>query len=560
MNTTVALTGVMPGILLLATLLTFPLSWFLLRLYRRAVIRSMSQRVGAREDGAVSPPSGGGSAVAAAPLVVETVSRDRAAAAGPDDPAWQQILRSQRRLAAVYTLAGIAYALVMASPWVIFLGEFLPGRFLWFVGVYAWPLIVALWLITPDLRTRLLIGIGYIGVLTALAAWLLPRSPDASLSQLVLFWSTTNVFETILVAILLARPVRAVGPLVLAFMAVTLVGAVLVAQLLLGHLFINAYVAMTMALGLDVGAMFILPYVFGFVLFGAPGWLVLCWLGRRYRDKRTSDQALTLDALWLMFGIVGSIGYVFEGWAWIFTGPAAFAVYKAAMMIGLKLLVPERQDAGAPRTLLVLRVFSLGSRSERLFDQVVRRWLHLGSIGMIAGPDLVTSTIEPHEFLAFVGGHLPRQFVQGKDDLDRRVREFDTKPDPDGRFRVNEFFCFADTWQPTMQWLSRISSVVLMDLRSFSRSNQGCVYEIDQLLAIVPLERVLFVVDCSTDREFLAQTLQDLWQRNPVESPNQRLRSPRVRLFDAQSGSAREARALLEPLLAAGSDVARPGG
>src|SRR5262249_59872347 len=123
-----------------------------------------------------------------------------------------------------YAMAVIVCGVVTASLWVIFLGEVLPGRLPWFVGVYAWPLIFALWLITPDLRTRLLIGIGYIGVLTALAAWLLPRSPDASLSQLVLFWSTTNVFETILVAILLARPVRAVGPLVLAFMAVAVLG------------------------------------------------------------------------------------------------------------------------------------------------------------------------------------------------------------------------------------------------------------------------------------------------------------------------------------------------
>src|SRR5215510_54438 len=129
MNTaTVALTGVLPAILLVATLLTFPLSWLLLRLYRRAVIRSMGQRAGAREDGAISPPGGGAPAIAAAPLVIETVNRERTAAAGPDDPAWEQILRSQRRLAAVYTLSGIAYALVMASPWVFFLGEFLPGR------------------------------------------------------------------------------------------------------------------------------------------------------------------------------------------------------------------------------------------------------------------------------------------------------------------------------------------------------------------------------------------------------------------------------------------------
>ena len=53
-------------------------------------------------------------------------------------------------------------------------------------------------------------------------------------------------------------------------------------------------------------------------------------------------------------------------------------------------------------TLLLLRVFALGHRSERLFDALSKRWLRAGSISMIAGPDLVTSTVEPHEFLDFI--------------------------------------------------------------------------------------------------------------------------------------------------------------
>jgi hypothetical protein len=201
--------------------------------------------------------------------------------------------------------------------------------------------------------------------------------------------------------------------------------------------------------------------------------------------------------------------------------------------------------------LLLLRVFSLGRRSERLFDGLSKGWLRAGSMSLIAGPDLVTTVVEPHEFLNFIGGRLSRQFVQGEADLERRLAERDVRPDPDGRFRVNEFFCYADTWQMTMQRLARGSGAVLMDLRSFSRANHGCLYELQELLSGVPLDRVLFVVDSSTDRSFLEQTLKDLWQRIPANSPNRVLSSPAARLFEAYEHSAHKAKLLLKLLFEA---------
>ena len=83
------------------------------------------------------------------------------------------------------------------------------------------------------------------------------------------------------------------------------------------------------------------------------------------------------------------------------------------------------RDGSAPETSEVVAV-----------DGLSKRWLRVGSISMIAGPDLVTSTVEPHEFLDFVGGDLSRQFVRGGDDLERRLREMAHGPDPDGRYRV----------------------------------------------------------------------------------------------------------------------------
>ena len=70
---------------------------------------------------------------------------------------------------------------------------------------------------------------------------------------------------------------------------------------------------------------------------------------------------------------------------------------------------------------------------------------------MIAGPDLVESTVEPHEFLEFLGGRLSRRFVRSDADVERRLEARHSGTDPDGRYRVNEFFCYADTWQYAMR-------------------------------------------------------------------------------------------------------------
>jgi hypothetical protein len=134
----------------------------------------------------------------------------------------------------------------------------------------------------------------------------------------------------------------------------------------------------------------------------------------------------------------------------------------------------------------------------------------------------------------------------------------DIRPDPDGRHRVNDFFCYVDTWQITMRRLAARSDAVLMDLRSFSPANQGCLYELEQLLGLVPLEDVVLVVDDTTDRPFLAATLQTLWQRVPADSPNRGLDASQIRLSQVESGSAGEVRALLKSLFGAQPQMAEP--
>ncbi len=87
---------------------------------------------------------------------------------------------------------------------------------------------------------------------------------------------------------------------------------------------------------------------------------------------------------------------------WGLSGLLAFVIYKVVSRVGFSLLHRKESPARKSTTLLLLRVFALGKRSERLFDALATHWRHAGSILLIAGPDLATTTAEPHEIWDFL--------------------------------------------------------------------------------------------------------------------------------------------------------------
>lgn len=555
MDSTVALTGILPAVMLASAGLTAVVSIFLLWLYRNAVLRSMRATTGSIDIGMPSTEAATRSTGNAPTLTIATIEvkrlPDKSLAAAT---AFRRATQSLRRSTLIYVVGGLLYALVFASAWIaVSKGGFIPVRFLWLLVCYSWPVVLTTGLLLAMGRRQWITLIGvYVVALVLIAALALVRNPALSLGQLGFFWAYANGPATVLLFTFLNRRVRAVGPLVLVFMVAGVTGAVLAIQVVGSNDgLLRGVVALGSVLGLGATFLYVLLHIVGFMVFGFLGWFLLHWIGRRYQLKRFSDQSLTMDAMWLLFGILQSITLVFEGWIWIFSGIVAFAIYRLAVRIGFARLARQSGDDSEPHTLLLLRVFSLGKRSEKLFNMMAKLWLRVGNVSLIAGPDLVTTTVEPHEFLAFLGNRLSRQFVQGEEDLQSRLSRIDRKPDPDGRHRVNEFFCYTDTWQSTMTQLAAQSNAVLMDLRSFSASNQGCLYELQQLLGCVPLVRILLVIDKTTDQVFLKKTLHRLWENIDATSPNLRVTSPKVRLYEVTSQSAAEIRNLLILLLGA---------
>lgn len=290
----------------------------------------------------------------------------------------------------------------------------------------------------------------------------------------------------------------------------------------------------------------------------AASWLLIKLLARRYAGKKMSDQSVVIDSYWLALSVcLWVVGLAFYDlrYAPLFLLP--FVAYKLALWAGLRLL--RKGAAGSPDIrLLLLRVFGSKRHTGRLLEELGRFWRYVGSIQLIAGADLATTNLEIHEFLDFVSRRLGDRFVKDSADLRGQLGALDLRPDPDGRYRVNEFFCYDDTWRETLVELVRRSDVVVMDLRGFARHNQGCVFEINQLLNVVPAHRLVLTTDGRTDFHFLYATLYAAWRGMDADSPNRDAAAPVVRVLYAPRQTSRAVRRLLSILFEAAQSARRP--
>ena len=159
----------------------------------------------------------------------------------------------------------------------------------------------------------------------------------------------------------------------------------------------------------------------------------------------------------------------------------------------------------SPPTLLLLRLFGHTSRSERFFDRVISRWRVHGPVTVIGAPDLVARTLDPADVLQLATGRLGESFITSQPQLDARIAAIDVRPDPDGRYRVNEFWCRDNSWQATVTALMSRCDAVVMDVRGLTEARQGVLFELEQLGARLPASRVVLVFDRATDRTLIAR-------------------------------------------------------
>jgi hypothetical protein len=520
-----------PGIFVtaagMAGALTLVGGWVLLRRYRRRIAELMMASAG----GSPAAPLPGEALSPSAAMPMPSPGEALAPAA--------LVVASLRRAVLVQVAAGLAFG--AAAAWLMLRAdgtEPAPIRMALMTWTWGWPTVLALGLVwNGDRRRRRLAWGAYLAGLFLLCTVIaLGDTPPLALFGLTIpaffqglgFWVVSMSYSPFLL-LFLNRAVRSIGPVLLAMMLVAMLGSTAAMVAASTPAGMAALASVAEAMGLPAGGALLVPPLAGMVAAAPLAW----WLGRRlraaYAAKWLSDQSLMIDTLWgfqsvlLGFELARAVGPV--GWL----GLGVFGLHKAVTLVGT---APAARAARRrrPLGLLLLRVFTRRDRrgrrqsrradAERLFDLLGSRWRYVGPIAMIGAPDLASSTIDPDEFLDFLARRLRERFIVDPAEVPARLAAIDDRPDLDARWRVTEFFCGNDAWRPAVRALMARSDLVAMDLRDFGPDNQGCLFELQALVDLVPVGRVALLVDGGTRPDFLHATIADCLARAPCSSPN----------------------------------------
>lgn len=422
-----------------------------------------------------------------------------------DLPMRQQ--RASRR--ATLAIAGIALLLGLTQSWLSFLTVYDDGRPLSLQRVlvlglvYAWPMVMGWGLLRRWSWLRVLGGIA-LYMLAMVAVVMLNSTAERSLAQ-VMAWLGSVVLIPMAVALLISASgrIRAVAPYLLPIFLVLSAASTAALGLLAAGVEHPPRLLVAWVETVGTWPAIISIAAGPWVLLAWPVWRLGRWLAQAYRAKRFSDLGYLLAAYWFVI-LLASALQALEGVGW--PGLAQLLPWLWLPLLGALLprwLMPH----GAPPTLLVLRVFQQDAAVETLFDRVVEGWRLAGNTVLIAGTDLVSRTLDPDDLFTFLSGRLGQRFIATPAQVPQRLGEFDLLPDPDGRYRVNECYCFDDTWQAALAALVQGADVVLMDLRGFQARNAGCRHELGVLSRAANLHRVVLLHD---ERSDLATAAADI--------------------------------------------------
>src|SRR5262249_52304257 len=143
--------------------------------------------------------------------------------------------RILQRMATAHVAAGMAFAILATAAYIHFGGmTFLPMRTTVICWAFAWPIVLVLTLLVgPDRRVQGLIFVGYFGGLVVLCAvaWLAGTRDAVVLGvtvpgfiQPMTLW-LVEASPSLFLLLFLSRTIRTIGPLVLVFVFVFLIGS-----------------------------------------------------------------------------------------------------------------------------------------------------------------------------------------------------------------------------------------------------------------------------------------------------------------------------------------------
>lgn len=480
--------------LIASLILAWVASWLVARRYAGKVLEFMQMGTAPNDESAADAPE--------PPPLPATVS-----AVSGNVHLVQQNRAARRRLRLALTLSCLVLAAVIAT---VAQSAYVADGFSWrrlltLTLVYVWPVVPTIGLLERWPRGKILfISLQYV----ALSSVIVMLNSDENQHFLpVLLWLFSEQLPLLLIVFFMTGPrLRSTGPyLILVFFILTL-------SSLLG------LSALEHTLGdnadswiVDLARLTNAYMVFG--LFSIAPWIVaffpVRFLARRlanaYQRKAFSEPLYLAAGLWLITLLIQAL-IVSHSIDW-----RAYNLLWAGLLFPLfiRLMRPALTPRHQPPTLLLLRVFRGDNSIETLFDQVIENWRYSGNTLLIAGKDLALRNLEPDELFGFLSGRLQERFITDSDRLQDVLNALDLNSDPDGRFRVNEFFCFDSTWKMVLETLVNKTDLVLMDLRGYTTNRQGCSHELSVLADKPHLKKLVILFDKQTDKTSAEWLLAD---------------------------------------------------
>ena len=233
---------------------------------------------------------------------------------------------------------------------------------------------------------------------------------------------------------------------------------------------------------------------------------------------------------------------------------AGFAGYVLVLHILLRRIWRERETAPG-RRLMFLRAFGSTRGPERLLDSLEDTWQRVGRIDLIGASDLALRTIGSRMIEAFLLRRIGTQFLRTEQHVNQRLGQLRSSLEGDARYPVNEIYCHGNTWQRAVRQLAPASDAILMDLRGFTSSNHGCVFELSELVHSVPLARVVLLADHTTDLPTVEEVAFKAWAELSAASSSVDDAPPQLNVLLCARSRTHDAEALFGLLLEAAVDT-----
>jgi hypothetical protein len=522
-----------------AVVLTWPVSSLLLTLYRRSVANGMRRA-------ATPPPIPTGAGPLDEPAVSARATRSgsRIEVVATEMSADQFLVARARararRAQVVFAIAGLSFGIVSSLAYFKVSGtQSTIRQVVTLTPLLAWLTVPTLLAIgVQDRRSRTRFVCGYLG-LVFLTLMLYGGVPFEHVLALLL---VSVLLPAVLISASGVRSVRGAAWLVapsLVLLALAAQVAYLVSALVPNGLLLDGIGVLLLAMA-GVLPLVGIGYGWGIARLHSSGW--------------ASDETLRMAQWWFFLAVFQTLFLGVDGLAAALLGLLPIVALGVVLAVAALRFRPLPEP---PVRLLLLRTFGARRRSAQLFRDLAMRWRWIGSVELIAGTDLASETVEPDAFLTFLRGRLSRSFVRCPQEARQAVEALSTSPARDGRYGIHELLCHDDTWQAVLRALIERVDAVLIDLRDLTVHRTGVQHELEQLVALVPLQSVIAIVDGTTDADVLRTMLDRAVTGAPPEAPIWGETRPLLRVVRVGGHRTADAELVFNAIATAASGLAR---